>query len=166
MASTPTRTMGSSHPSSVPSPPFSPGSPRNTELQRPASLPRSTTAIPDETFCDDGLGPPKIKEVPRHSPFGALLSRTLPNYTGPHEVGVCDLEIPVPRQTFGTFTHKNIPKQKAGIAVDTVLFTLFYPCEPQEKPKPVAWFPKYVSSNSFCLETHRYCRLPYPLPSF
>ncbi|GJE98066.1 hypothetical protein PsYK624_142880 [Phanerochaete sordida] len=86
--------------------------------------------------------PPKLHEVPRRSPFGALLSRTLPKYTGPHDVGVCDIEVPVPRKTFGTFTHKKMPQAQAGIAIDTVMFSLFYPCEHTEKPKPVVWFPK------------------------
>ena len=86
--------------------------------------------------------PPKLHEVPRRSPFGALLSRTLPNYTGPHDVGVCDIEIPVARQTFGTFTYKKLPNAKAGIAMDTIMFSLFYPCEHKEKTKNVVWFPK------------------------
>lgn len=106
--------------------------------RRSLTLPRPTTT---HILAADPE-PPKLHEVPRRSPFGALLSRTLPKYTGPHEVGVCDLEIPVPRQTFGTFTHKKMPNAKAGIAMDTVLFSLFYPCVHQEKPKPVVWFPK------------------------
>ncbi|CDO71911.1 hypothetical protein BN946_scf184940.g58 [Trametes cinnabarina] len=85
--------------------------------------------------------PPKLQEFSKQSPFGALLSRTLPNYTGPYSVGVRDLEVPIPRQSFGTFRHKRMPHVDAGIVVDTVLFTVFYPCEPQEKPKYVAWFP-------------------------
>ncbi|KAI0686666.1 platelet-activating factor acetylhydrolase [Cytidiella melzeri] len=91
--------------------------------------------------------PPKLHSVPRHSPFGALLSRTLPNYTGKYEVGVCDLELPVPRQTFGTFKYKQMPDSDvAGIAMDTVLCSLFYPCERQEKQRGVAWFPKLAQT--------------------
>lgn len=86
--------------------------------------------------------PPKLHEVPQRSPFGALLSRTLPHYTGPHPVGVCDIEIPVSRRTFGTFKHKSLPDSDAGLAMDTVLFSLFYPCEAPKKPPGVAWFPK------------------------
>ena len=150
MSSASSCTMSSYHPPSTSSPALSTES-QNAELRRSESLPQPTNGIQDGNICDDQTGPSKIKELPRHSPFGTLLSRTLPHYTGPHEVGVCDLEIPVPRQTFGTFTHKMNPRQRVGIVVDTVLFTLFYPCEHQEKPKPVAWFPKYVSSNSSCL---------------
>jgi hypothetical protein len=110
---------------------------------------RSTSLSPVRTTVtntqDHNPEPPKIQAVSRHSPFGALLSRTLPKYTGPHEVGVCDLEIPVDRQTFGSFTHKDMPDRTAGIALDTVLFSLFYPCDKPEKPKPVAWFPKCVT---------------------
>ena len=106
--------------------------------QRSKSIPHPTTTH----LLGGEPEPPTVHEVPRRSPFGALLSRTLPSYTGPHDVGVCDLEIPVPRQTFGTFTHKRLPDAKAGIAMDTVMFSLFYPCEHQEKPKPVVWFPK------------------------
>ena len=111
--------------------------------RRSSTLPRSTT-----THILADPEPPKLHEVARRSPFGALISRTLPKYTGPHEVGVCDLEIPVPRQTFGTFKHKNLPDAKAGIAIDTVMFSLFYPCVHQEKPKPVVWFPKCVYTSN------------------
>jgi hypothetical protein len=87
--------------------------------------------------------PPRLHSISKHSPFGALLSRTLPNYTGKYEVGVCDLEIPVPRKTFGAFRYKQMPDSEiVGIAMDTVLCSLFYPCERQEKQKGVAWFPK------------------------
>ena len=57
-------------------------------------------------------------------------------------MGVCDIEIPVPRQTFGTFKHKSMPEANVGLAMDTVLFTLFFPCELPEKPAPIVWFPK------------------------
>ena len=83
-----------------------------------------------------------LHQIPRRSPFGALLSRTLPHYTGPHPVGVCDVEVPVQRRTFGTFKHKAMNNADAGLAMDTVLFSLFYPCELPEKPAPVVWFPK------------------------
>lgn len=103
-----------------------------------SGVPRPTT-----TSLHPPPEPPKLHSVPRHSPFGALLSRTLPTYTGKYDVGVCDLEIPVSRQTFGTFKYKHMPDSEvAGIAMDTVLFSLFYPCERQDKSKGVAWFPK------------------------
>lgn len=107
-------------------------------VHRSSSLPRPTT-----TNLLSPPEPPKLHSLSKHSPFGALLSRTLPNYTGKYDVGVCDIEIPVPRQTFGTFKHKNLPNSDvAGIALDTILFSLFYPCERQGKSKGVAWFPK------------------------
>ncbi|EKM51728.1 uncharacterized protein PHACADRAFT_127563 [Phanerochaete carnosa HHB-10118-sp] len=91
---------------------------------------------------EDEPEPPKLQDVPKPSSFGALLSRTLPKYTGPFQVGVRDLEVPISRQTFGTFRHKHLPHSDAGITVDTVLFTLFYPCRTQERPKHVVWFPR------------------------
>lgn len=117
------------------------------KFSSPERLSVSLTDLPrfkqtPDNDSDSGNEPPKVQEVPKHSSFGALLSRTLPKYTGPFSVGVRDLEIPIPRQTFGTFRHKHLPHLDAGIAVDTVMFTLFYPCEVQEKPKHVAWFPK------------------------
>ncbi|TFK45802.1 alpha/beta-hydrolase [Heliocybe sulcata] len=85
---------------------------------------------------------PRLHQVPRKSPFGALLSRTLPEYSGPHAVGVCDIEVPLPRQTFGNFKHKSLPGSgNVGLVMDTVLFSLFYPCEKPAKPTPTAWFP-------------------------
>lgn len=110
-------------------------------------IPRLSCSADDDSASDPE--PPKIQELPKHSPFGALLSRTLPKYTGPFPVGVRDLEIPIPRQTFGSFKHKNMPHSVAGIAVDTVLFTIFYPCETQDKPKHVAWFPRCVLRTSY-----------------
>lgn len=88
--------------------------------------------------------PPQIETVHKKSPFGALLSRTLPAYGGQFPVGVCDVELPVPRQTFGTFRHKKIPDAQAGLAMDTVLFTVFYPAEDGSSSQQVVWFPKYV----------------------
>jgi hypothetical protein len=87
---------------------------------------------------------PKVHEVPRRSPFGALLSRTLPEYGGEYDVGVCDIEVPVTPRKFGTFTHKSMPNKPAGLVLDTVLFSVFYPCEKQDKPAPVVWFPSYI----------------------
>jgi platelet-activating factor acetylhydrolase len=83
---------------------------------------------------------PKVHRV-RRSAFGALLSRTLPNYTGAYSVGVCDMEVPVAPRTFGNFKHKSMPDQASGLTLDTVLFSVFYPCERQPKQVPVVWFP-------------------------
>jgi platelet-activating factor acetylhydrolase len=87
---------------------------------------------------------PEVHEVPRRSPFGVLLSRTLPEYGGEYDVGVCDIEVPVTPRKFGTFTHKSMPDKPAGPVLDTVLFSAFYPCEKQDKPAPVVWFPAYA----------------------
>lgn len=91
---------------------------------------------------DQGTDSPHLHQVPRKSPFGALLSRTLPEYSGKYDVGVCDIEVPVDRQTFGNFKHKSMPDSgNAGLVMDTVLFSLFYPCEKPAKPTPSVWFP-------------------------
>jgi hypothetical protein len=87
---------------------------------------------------------PRLHEVSRRSPFGALLSRTLPAYGGEYSVGVCDMEVAVAPRTFGNFAHKSMRDKPAGLSLDTVLFSLFYPCEPQGKITPVVWFPAYV----------------------
>lgn len=85
-----------------------------------------------------------VSDAPsKHSPFGALLSRTLPRYTGPYKVGVTDVELPVPRRTFGNFKHKKMPTAEAGLSMETVFFTLFYPAEPAaDAAGRVVWFPK------------------------
>ncbi|KAI5478521.1 hypothetical protein MNV49_005050 [Pseudohyphozyma bogoriensis] len=87
---------------------------------------------------------PTVAAVSKRSMFGSLLSRTLPAYTGQHLVGISDIEVPVPEQTFGNFEHKKAPGVKAGLALETVLFTLFYPAlpPPSGTPKNVVWFPK------------------------
>lgn len=149
---TPTSTSPSSAPptngatSPAQSPQISPPHRRSSQRDEPdPALPRKlTSGITHRSTILPPPEPPKLHEVPRRSPFGALLSRTLPHYTGPHPVGVSDVEIPVARQTFGTFRHKSMPEASAGLAMDTVMFSLFYPCELPEKPAPVVWFPKSV----------------------
>jgi len=86
--------------------------------------------------------PQILQEVNRRSPFGALLSRTLPSYSGYYQVGVRDVEVPIPRQSFGSFKHKSMPEADAGLTVDTVLFTIFYPSEPTKSNTRVVWFPR------------------------
>ena len=86
--------------------------------------------------------PPLVETVSKCSLFGSLLSRTLPEYSGPFSVGVSDVELPVPRQSFGTFTHRKLPEREAGLQMDTVLFSLFYPTEDGPSSKHVVWFPK------------------------
>ncbi|THH19534.1 hypothetical protein EUX98_g8754 [Antrodiella citrinella] len=86
--------------------------------------------------------PQVIQTVHKRSPFGALLSRTLPNYSGHYPVGVCDVEVPIPKQSFGEFKHKSMPDAAAGLTIDTVLFTLFYPTETVNTNQRVVWFPR------------------------
>ncbi|CAL1710013.1 unnamed protein product [Somion occarium] len=86
--------------------------------------------------------PQVLQTVHRRSPFGALLNRTLPAYSGPYQVGVCDVEVPIPRQCFGHFEHKSMPDRDAGLTIDTVLFTLFYPAECTDTNQRVVWFPR------------------------
>lgn len=86
--------------------------------------------------------PQVLQTVHKRSPFGALLSRTLPMYTGPYRVGVCDVEVPIEKQSFGHFTHKSMPDADTGLTIDTVLFTLFYPAESEDTNQRVVWFPR------------------------
>jgi hypothetical protein len=113
--------------------------------QRVASINSANVTVPETKPGEGPASAPKLHEVSRRSPFGALLSRTLPSYTGSYDVGVCDIEVPVERQTFGNFAHKSMPNKPAGLTLDTVLFSMFYPCEKPNSPKPVVWFPKYVA---------------------
>ena len=87
---------------------------------------------------------PVIETAGKHSPFGAMISRTLPKYRGQFPVGVCDVELPVPRETFGTFRHKSIDAEhgSAGISLETVLYSIYYPTTCGDCGKRVVWFPK------------------------
>ena len=75
-----------------------------------------------------------------------LLSSNLPAYTGQHDVGTIDLEVPVtPSRKVGDAI--NTETGKAAFQVDTVLFSLFYPAVKGavgERPKHL-WVPKPVS---------------------
>ena len=73
-----------------------------------------------------------------------MISRTLPKYRGPFPVGVCDVELPVPRQTFGNFRHKSIDAEhgSAGLSLETVLYSIYYPTTGVGCNKKVVWFPK------------------------
>ena len=86
--------------------------------------------------------PQVLQTVHKRSPFGAILSRTLPIYTGPYRVGVCDVEVPIQKQSFGHFKHKSMPDADTGLTIDTVLFTLFYPAECTDTNQRVVWFPR------------------------
>ncbi|KIM76004.1 hypothetical protein PILCRDRAFT_826858 [Piloderma croceum F 1598] len=114
--------------------------------------------------------PPHVEILSKRSPWGAILNRTLPNYSGPLPVGVCDVELPVPRQTFGAFTHKKMPDAEAGLAMHTVLFSIFYPAQQGwSTTKRVVWFPKLDQTiNGFLKMAKRtpsllYKTIAYPL---
>lgn len=87
---------------------------------------------------------PEIETARKHSPFGAMISRTLPKYRGPFPVGVCDVELPAPQQTFGNFRHKSIDAEHgpAGLSLETVLYSIYYPTTDDNSNKRVVWFPK------------------------
>lgn len=133
-----------------PTPPQLPPAPTGHKIMHSSNTPyadsEDTTPHTATHTIEQSDGPevPLIKTKPRKSPFGSLLSRTLPQYSGEYAVGVCDVEVPTARQTFGNFKHKSMPDAAAGLAMDSVLFTLFYPIEQPKKPNPVVWFPRYV----------------------
>ncbi|KAG8857646.1 hypothetical protein FRB96_005664 [Tulasnella sp. 330] len=112
-------------------------------------FPQTLGSVPENatvTVEKDGEVIPEVETVsaaPKHSPFGALLSRALPRYTGAYKVGVTDIELPVPRRTFGNFKHKKLSNAEAGLSMETVFFTLFYPSDPNANASgKVVWFPK------------------------
>ncbi|KAL8276711.1 hypothetical protein RQP46_010890 [Phenoliferia psychrophenolica] len=87
---------------------------------------------------------PTVASVSKRSFWGSLVTRTLPKYSGAHGVGVVDIEVPAesPR-TFGSFEHSRMPGQAAGLALETVLFTMFYPAVITSDCKERSvWFPK------------------------
>jgi platelet-activating factor acetylhydrolase len=55
------------------------------------------------------LESPHVEILSKWSLWGVILNRTLPNYSGPLPVGICDVDLPVPRPKFGAFTHKKMP---------------------------------------------------------
>lgn len=61
-----------------------------------------------------------MQTLSKKSPFGALLSRTLPTYKGPHKVGVFDIEVPVesPRN-IGSFRVKGMKDQEPGFKLES-----------------------------------------------
>jgi hypothetical protein len=100
-----------------------------TEPQPPGSTPRAQ----------------KISYPASHSKLGTLWSRSLPEYSGEYPVGAVDVEFPIPKQRMGRFVHKKVPGGEAGIEIDTVLFTMFYPCQVDgSREKGALWFPRFV----------------------
>ncbi|KAG1729727.1 platelet-activating factor acetylhydrolase [Suillus lakei] len=86
---------------------------------------------------------PLVSSYPKRSALGALFSRTLPNYSGQYPVGVHDVELSIPKQSFGNFKHKSMPDAEAGLTIDTVMFTLFYPAtSPHDTSHQAVWFPR------------------------
>ncbi len=100
-----------------------------TEPQPPGSVPKAQ----------------KISYASSHSRLGTLWSRSLPNYSGEYPVGAVDVEFPIPRQRIGRFVYRKVPGSDAGIEIDTVLFTMFYPCKVDgSREKGALWFPRLV----------------------
>lgn len=119
----------------------------------------------------DGGGP-VMQTISRRSPWGALLSRTLPEYKGPHAVGVFDMEIPVSRpRNVGSFRYRDIPLHEGGFKLETVFYSTFYPAERPATPSKtdrVVWFPKLAQTvNGFLKMARRtswwYKSLAYPI---
>jgi platelet-activating factor acetylhydrolase len=78
--------------------------------------------------------------------WSPLFASKLPQYTGPHDVGAIDIEVPVqePRQVVDAVFKAD---GKPAFQLDTVLFTLYYPAvkgSRSHKPKH-KWFPKPIS---------------------
>lgn len=116
-----------------------------------------------------GTGP-TMKTISKLSPFGALISRTLPNYKGPYPVGVFDIELPVSEpRSIGSFRHKTLRSPEPGFKLETVLFSVFYPAEaPTMDMNKVVWFPRLSQTvNGFLKMARRtswyYKALAYPI---
>ena len=125
---------------------------RHSDAQREALAADPTLPKPEEA-----TEAPMLHRISKRSPFGALLSRTLPAYSGPYQVGVCDLEVPVSEpRTFGNFINRQVGMDESGgLLMQTVLFSLFYPADVGDKtPAPVVWFPA-LRQVSQCLVLHR-----------
>lgn len=77
----------------------------------------------------------------------------LPYYTGPHAVGYCEIECPVREPRVVSELHRN---NAPLLRLDTVLFGLYYPCEPatssgktsntekktRKTPSRASWLPR------------------------
>jgi platelet-activating factor acetylhydrolase len=78
-----------------------------------------------------------------------LLSSNLPPYTGKHDVGTIDLEVPVdpPRRVGETI---NIETGEPAFQVDTVLFSIFYPSVngSQSNKEKHLWVPKPIALHA------------------
>ncbi|KUJ17419.1 uncharacterized protein LY89DRAFT_584509 [Mollisia scopiformis] len=67
---------------------------------------------------------------------------TFPEYTGPHEVGTVDIELPA--------AELDAVSPSPDENLSTIQYRVFYPCEPDSKLKTVSWLPtpqrEYVSA--------------------
>lgn len=74
-----------------------------------------------------------------------LLSRKLPKYSGPHDVGLIDVEIPCERRKVADAVFKNT--REPAFELETVLFSFYYPtvkgARSREPHHP--WVPKPLS---------------------
>ncbi|KAF1811276.1 hypothetical protein P152DRAFT_438385 [Eremomyces bilateralis CBS 781.70] len=73
------------------------------------------------------------------TPLRWLLSKvapigSFPSHSGPYAVGSCDVEIPI------ADLHSPSPKPEDA-DIHTVVFRIFYPCEPASSTKSVRWIP-------------------------
>ncbi|KXS96264.1 hypothetical protein AC578_5489 [Pseudocercospora eumusae] len=78
--------------------------------------------------------------------WSPLFASKLPKYTGPHDVGAIDVEVPVrePRQVVDAVFKKD---RNPAFQLDTVLFTLYYPAEKGARSSKAnhKWFPRPLS---------------------
>ncbi|EEQ88429.1 uncharacterized protein BDCG_03549 [Blastomyces dermatitidis ER-3] len=69
-------------------------------------------------------------------PLSLLQIPTFPSYTGPHQVGTTEFEIPV------SSLESPAPHPKSDISLSTILFRVFYPADDVDSAsKPVYWLP-------------------------
>ena len=101
------------------------------------------------TISEAHHSPLIVPHTRKHHLLGALVTRTLPAYTGPYTVGVCDVECAVePRVRIGSFRHRSMSWAPGGLVMESVLFTLFYPAVPDTgKASSMVWFPRSVCAG-------------------
>lgn len=100
----------------------SPHNPYYTERDLPTASPAHAEGrISSSNDVDpDHTAGPVLRTLSRLSPFGALLSRTLPEYSGKHNVGVFDIEVPVKEpKNIGSFVLKDVPNAEPGFKLES-----------------------------------------------
>ncbi|KAM0335437.1 hypothetical protein ACHAQA_000483 [Verticillium albo-atrum] len=99
-------------------------------------MPETNTNNMDETAHPEHSESPKTTTTERKRrtavrPPKSLRERflhALPYYTGPHAVGYLEIEVPVRKpRNISSLKRENAPL----LQLDTVLFSVYYPCEPQ-----------------------------------